>query len=98
MQEQEDMSTAENVMATTRKPGRTFEEMPNDFGDILRDLASSNNEQDGEEAGDNEEDAELGKLSDDEPGQEMGAISKTVQHCKGRFRQKQVRLDDLTQQ
>jgi len=38
------------------------------------------------------------KLSEeDEPGWVMGTISKMVQHCKVRVRQKQMNLGQLTQ-
>ena len=94
----QDMTTAENGGATTGKPETTFEEMLNAIGDSLSDLASSDDEQDGEDEEDDEEDTELGKLSDDdEPGWVMGTITKTVQHCMESFRQKQMRLDELTQ-
>jgi hypothetical protein len=92
MQELQDMTTA------TGKPEMMFKEMLNAIGDSLSDLASSDDEQDGEDEEDNEEDTELGKLSDDdEPGWVMGTISKTVQHHMESFRQKQMRLDELTQ-
>jgi len=94
----QDMMTAENECATTGKPETTFEEMLNPIGDSLSDLASSHDEQDGEDKEDDEEDTELGKLSDDdEPGWVMGTITKTVQHRMESFRQKQMRLDELTQ-
>ena len=64
----------------------------------LSNLSSSKDEEDGEDEDDDEEDSELGKLSnDDEPGWVMGTISKTVQHCMESFRQKEMRLDELTQ-
>jgi len=92
------MTTAENGGATTGKPEIMFVEMLNAIGDILSDLASSDDEPDGEGEEDDEEDTELGKLSDDdEPGWVMGTITKTVQHCIESFRQKQLRLDELTQ-
>jgi len=72
--------------------------MLNAIGDSLSDLASSDDEQDGEDEEDDEEDTELSKLSDDdEPGWVMGTITKTVQHGMESFRQKQMRLDELTQ-
>ena len=92
MEELKDMTTA------TEKPEKTFAEMLNAIGDSLSDLASSDDEQDGEDEEDDEEDTELGKLSDDdEPGWVMGTISKTVQHHMESFRQKQMKLDELTQ-
>jgi hypothetical protein len=94
----QDMTTAENGGATTGKPEITFEEMLNAIRDSLSDLASSDDEQDGEDKEDEEEHTELGKLSDDdEPGWIMGTITKTVQHRRESFRQKQIRLDELTQ-
>jgi len=98
MQELKDMTSAESMGATTRKPETTFEEIMNAIRDSLSNLASSDNGQDGEDKGDDEEDTEVSKLSDDdEPGWVMGTISKTVQHRIERFRQKQMRLDELTE-
>ena len=78
----QDMTTVNNVGATTGQPETMLEEMLNGIGDSLSDLASSDDEQDGEDEEDDKEDTELGKLSDDdEPGWAMGAMSKTVQHC-----------------
>jgi len=66
--------------------------------DSVSDLARSDDEENGEDAGDDEEDTEIGKLSeDDEPGWVMCTISKTVKHCWENFRQKQMRLEELTQ-
>ena len=66
------------------------------IGDSLRDLGSSD---DGDDGVDEDEQTELGKLSeDDEPGWVMGTISKTVQQRMESFRQKQMKLDELTQQ
>jgi len=92
------MSTAENAAAPTRKPEKSFNEMLNAIGDSSSNLVCSNDEQDGEDEEHDEEDTELGKLTDnDEPGWVMGTISKTGQHCMERFRRKQMRLDELTQ-
>jgi len=92
MQEMKDVTTA------TGKCERTFEEMLNAIGDSLSDLASSDDEQDRIDEGDDKVDIELAKLSDDdEPGWVMGTVSKTVQHCMESFQQKQMRLDELTQ-
>ena len=55
-QEQEDMRTAEMVALTTREPEATFEEMLNTIGDSPSELASSNNEQDGEDRHEDEQD------------------------------------------
>ena len=62
--------------------------MSNAIRDSLRDLASSDDEQNGEDKEDDEEDTELGKLSDDEPGCVMGTITKMVQHSIKSFWQK----------
>jgi len=98
MQEQEQMRNVENALSTTTKPERTFKEMLNDIGESLSDLASSEDEEDGEDIDDNEEDTEPGMLSDDdEPGWVMGTVSKMVRHHMESFRQKQIRLDELTQ-
>ena len=98
MQEQEHMENVEKGRSTTTKPEITFEEMLNAIGDSLSDLASSDDEEDGEDEDDDEEDTGHGKLSeDDEPGWVMGTISKTVQHRMESLRQKQLRLDELTQ-
>jgi len=94
----QDMTTAENECAKTGKLETMFEEMLNAIRDSLGELASSDDEQDGEDEEDDEEDTELGKLSDDdEPGWVMGTITQTVQHRMESFRQKQMRLDELTQ-
>jgi len=72
--------------------------MLNAIGDSLSDLASSKDEEDREDEDDDEEDTWHGKLSeDDEPGWVMGTISKMVQHRMESFRQKQMRVDELTQ-
>jgi len=72
--------------------------MLNAIVDSLSDVASPEDEEDGEDLDDDEEDTILGKLSeDDEPGWVMGTISKMVQHPMESFRQNQMRLDELTQ-
>jgi len=74
------------------------EEMLNAISDLLSDLVSSNHEEDGEDEEDDQEDRERRKLGeDDEPGWVMGIIFKTVQLRKESFRQKQMRLDELTE-
>ena len=93
-QEQEDMRSAESVGLTSREPGQTVDERLDAIGDSLSDLACSDNAEDGED----DEDTEQGTLSeDDEPGWVMGTISKTVQQLMKRFRQKQMKLDEVTQ-
>jgi len=95
-QEQDDMKHAEIVGLTYREPGKRFEEMLVAIGDSLSDLAISDDGEDGEDEDD--EETEQGKLSeDDEPGWVMGTITKTVQQRMERFRQKQMKLDELTQ-
>jgi hypothetical protein len=89
------LSHAEIAGLTSREPEQTFEEMMAAIGDSLSDLASSDDGEDGE---DEDEATEQGKLSDDdEPGWVMGTISKTVQQRMESFRQKQIKLDELTQ-
>jgi len=66
------------------------------IGDSLSDLASSDDGEDGEDEED-EQTAE-GRLSeDDKPGWVMGTITKMVQQRMERFRQKQIKLDELIQ-
>ena len=95
---QDDTMHAEIAGLTSREPEKTFEVMLVAIGDSLRDLASSDNGVDGAEEDD--EETEQGNLSkDDEPGWVMGTITKTVQQrMDSRFRQKQKKLDELTQQ
>jgi hypothetical protein len=98
MQELKEMTMAGKVGVTTGKPEITSKPMLNAIGDSLNNLARSEDVQDGEENVDDEEDTDLGRLSDDdEPGWVMGTISKMVQHRMGSFRPTQIRLDELTQ-
>jgi hypothetical protein len=98
MQEQEHMENVEKGRLTTTKPEITFDEMLNAIGGSLSDLASSDDDEDGEDEVDDEEDTGHGKLSeDDEPGWVLGTTSKTGQHRMESFRQKQLRLEELTQ-
>jgi hypothetical protein len=95
-QEQDDMTEAEIAGLTSREPEKTFEEMLVAIGDSLSDLASADNGEDGEE--DDDEETEQGNLSEDEePGWVMGTITKTVHQRMERFRQKQMKLDELSQ-
>jgi len=81
---------------TSRERKQRFEEMLVGIGDSLSDLASSDDWEDWED--DDDEDPEQGKLSEeDEPGWVMGTITKMVQQRMERFRQKQMKLNDLTQ-
>jgi hypothetical protein len=94
-QEQDDMTHAEIVGLTSREPEKPFEAMLVAIGDSLRDLASSDDGEDGEEEDDDE--TEQGNSSEnDEPGWGMGTITKTVQQRVERFRQKLLKLDELT--
>jgi len=89
------MTHAEIAGLTPSAPDKTCEEMMAPFGDRLSDLASS---EDGEDGEDEDEETELGNLSeDDEPGWVMGTISKMVKQRMENFRQKQMKLDELTQ-
>ena len=97
-QKQDDMRNAEKVGLTTTKPETTFGEMLNPIGDSLSNLASFDYVENGDNEDDDEEDSSLVKLSeDDEPGWVMGTISQMVQYHMQRFRQKQMKLDKLTQ-
>jgi len=94
-QEKDDITLAEIAGLTSREPERTFEQMMVDIGDNLSDLASSDEGEDGER---NDEETQQGNLSeDDEPGWVMVTLTKTVQQRMQRFRQKQMKLDELTQ-
>lgn len=63
------MRNAENVGVTTRRPKYTFDEMLNAIGDCLFNLASSDDQQQGEEEKNDQDHTELGKLGEDvEPG------------------------------
>jgi hypothetical protein len=80
----------------SRKPEKMFEEMLVAIGDSLSHLAYSDNGEDGEDEDD--EQTDQGKWSeDDEPGWVMAKITNTVQHRMKRFRQKQKKLDELTE-
>jgi len=95
-QEQDEVMHAEIAELTFSEPQKQCEEMLFAIGDSLSDLASSDDGEDGEN--EHYEETERGKLSeDDEPGWVMGTITKTVQQRMERFRQKQIKLDDLTQ-
>jgi len=94
----QDMATAENWRATTGKHKSTVEQMLDAIGDNLTDLASSDDEQDGEDNQYAEQDTELGKISDDdEPCWVMGSLTKPIQYRMESFLQKQMGLDELTQ-
>jgi len=93
-QEQENMRSAESGGLTSSEPGQMVEEMLDAIGGSLSDLASLDDEEDGED----DEDTPHGKLcEDDEPGWMMGTISKTVEQRMERIRQKHRKHDRLTQ-
>jgi len=97
--EQEDVRNAEKAGLTTTKPETTFGKMWNVIRDSMRDHASSDIGEDGEDKDLDEADTELGKHSeDDEPSWVIGTISKLLHHQMERFRQKQMKFDELTQQ
>jgi len=92
------MRKAEKVGLTTTKPEITFQEMLNAIRDSLSDPASSDDGEDGEDEDDDEGDSTGAKLSeDDEPRWVMGTISEMVQYRMVRFRQNQMKLDEMTQ-
>jgi len=94
-QEQKDTETAENSWLTTREPKKTCHQKMVTIGDSLSNIVYSNDGEDGED--ENDEDTEQGKLSeDDDAGWVMGTMSKIVQQRMERFRQKQIKLDELT--
>jgi hypothetical protein len=95
-QEQDDMRHAETAGLRSREPEKTFEDMLVAIGDNLSDLVSSEDGEDREDEDDKE--TEQGNLSEhDEPGWVMGRIIKMVPQRIERFRQKQMKLDKLTQ-
>jgi len=91
------MKHAQMAGLTYREHKKTFAEMLVAIRDSLSDLAGSDDGEDGEEKDGDE--TEQGRLSeDDEPGWVIGTITKTVPQRIKRFRQKQMKLDELTQQ
>jgi phosphoglycerate dehydrogenase-like enzyme len=89
------MAYAEMAGLTPREPEQTFGEMITAIRDNLSDHASSDN---GENGDDEDEETGLGKVrEDDEPSWVMGTISKMVQQRIESFRQKQMKIDELTQ-
>jgi len=95
-QEPDDMMNAEIAGLISREHEKTLEEMLVAVGDSLSDLASSDDGEDGEDEDD--EETEQGNLSeDDEPCWVMTTSAQTVQQRMERFRQKRMKLDELTQ-
>ena len=94
--EQEYLRKIEYTGLTTREPKKTIQEMLNDIGDSLSNIASSAYQEDAKHEDD--EHTELGKQSEDgEPGWVMCTSPKMIQQRMARFRQKQMKLDQLTQ-
>ena len=94
--EQDDMKHAEIAVLKYRVPEKTFDEILVAIGDSLTELASPDDGEFGED--EDHEETEHGKLSeDDEPGWVIGTITKMVQQHMERYRQKQMKLDELTQ-
>jgi len=94
-QEQTDQRPAENAGLTTREPKKPFQEMMVAMGNGQSDRASS----DDGEVGQDEADAQtkLGKRSeDDEPCWVLCALFSMVQQRMEKSRQKQMKLDKLT--
>jgi len=81
---------------TTRELEKLLPDMMVAIGNCLSDLASSDDEEDGQDEVD--ADTELGKLrNDNNPGWAVGTISKTVKQCMERMWLKKMNLHDLTQ-
>jgi hypothetical protein len=90
------MTHAEIAGLTSREPEKTFVERLVAIGDSLSHHAISDDGEDG--ADEDDEETEQGNLSEnDEPGWVMGTIPKTVQQRMERFREKQMKLEELTQ-
>ena len=96
-QEQEDKSEAENVGLMNGDPELAFQVMVLAVGEGRSDLASSDNGEDGED--ENHEETEQGQQSkDDQRGGVMGTHSNAELQHMDRFRQKQMKHEELTQQ
>jgi hypothetical protein len=66
------------------------------IGDSLSDLASSDDEEDGQDEDyDETEEGKLGK--DDEPGWLIATITQMLQQLLERFRHMEIKLDELSQ-
>jgi len=91
-QQQEVRRNAENATVTTRELEKMIKDMMIAIEDYLSELASFDNEEDGDVEDD--ERAELGSLSeDDKTGWVVGTIPTTVLQRLERFRPKQMKLD-----
>jgi len=90
------MTKAENAGLTNSETHKTIQEITVAMGDSLSDLASSDAGEDWDDE-DDEETEQRTPSEDDEPGWVIGTMSKLVQQCMGRFRKKQMKLDEVTQ-
>jgi len=98
MQVQKDMRNAEKAGSTTTKPENIFEEMMYAIRDSLRNLACSDDEEDEKDVADDEEDTELGYLSEaDEHSWVMCTISEMVKQHIETCWQTQMRLEEVTE-
>ena len=95
-QEQQDIEATKNAGLKTRQPEKVFSDMIIVVGDSVSDIITSDDGEDGED--EHDEEAEQRQLSeDDEPSWVMGIITKTLPRGMDRFRQMQIKLDELTQ-
>jgi hypothetical protein len=95
-QELDNMTHADILGLTCREPETTFEEVLVAIGDSMSDLAISDDGENGEDE-DNEETEQCKLSKDDEPGWGKSTITKPVQQWMVRFRQKQMKLNKLSQ-
>jgi hypothetical protein len=94
-QGQQDPEIAENAVLNTPEPEKTLHEKMVATWDSLSDNASSDIGEQGEEVKDAMTE-QHNLTEDDKPSWLIGTISKTVQKCMERVRQKQMTLDELT--
>jgi hypothetical protein len=93
----QNMTTAANPAITTTKPDSKFEAILNAIRDSLCNHTISDDEQYREDMQDDQDVTEVGRLTEDNESRcLMSTISKTVQHSMENFRQKQIRIDNLT--
>jgi hypothetical protein len=96
MQKQEDMRNAKTTESRSRKSVNTLGVMLYAIWDSLSNLASANNDEDGEDEEGDEKESQRGKMSEDDiPDWVIGTISKTVVQNLKRYWQKQIRLNEL---
>jgi len=95
-QGQEETDTTENAGLTTREPQKLSHEMMVAIRDSLSHIPSSDDGENGED--EHDEDSEQGTLiEDDVPSWVMGTIAKTVLQHLERFREMQMKVDEVTQ-